>query len=79
MKIITAKTGLILLAAFFFIYFAKAQKKRSNTNTQIEFPEALYSSIEKSRHVSGIRIHPNKPDFNKKLWKAGIGAIKYKR
>lgn len=183
MKIITAKTGLILLAAFFFISFAKAQKKRSNTNTQIQFPEALYSSLEyrligpfrggrsaavtgvpgepnlfyfgatgggvwkttdggrswenisdgffggsigavevaksdpnviyvgggektlrgnvssgygvwktedagktwksvgleKSRQVSGIRIHPNNPDFNKKIWKTGIGAIKYYR
>ena len=69
MKIISAKTGLILLAALLFISFAKAQKKRNNTNTQIGYPEALYSSLEyrlvgpfrggRSAAVTGVPGEPN--------------------
>ena len=91
MKIISAKTGLILLAALLFISFAKAQKKRNNTNTQIGYPEALYSSLEyrlvgpfrggRSAAVTGVPGEPNLFYFGSTgggVWKTIDGGRSWK-
>ncbi|MGB5203721.1 MAG: glycosyl hydrolase [Eudoraea sp.] len=69
MKIITSKAGLIILAVFSFISLTNAQKKRTNSNTQTEYPEVLYSSLEyrlvgpfrggRSAAVTGVPGEPN--------------------
>lgn len=69
MKIITVKAGFLFLAIFSFISLTNAQKKRTNSNTQIEYPEALYSSLEyrlvgpfrggRSAAVTGVPGEPN--------------------
>lgn len=69
MKITTVKAGLLILAVFSFISLTYAQKKRTNSNTQIEYPEALYSSLEyrlvgpfrggRSAAVTGVPGEPN--------------------
>ena len=69
MKIITSKAGLLILAVFSFISLTNAQKKRTNSNTQTEYPEALYSSLEyrlvgpfrggRSAAVTGVPGEPN--------------------
>ena len=91
MKIISAKTGLILLSALLFISFAKAQKKRNNTNTQIGYPEALYSSLEyrlvgpfrggRSAAVTGVPGEPNLFYFGSTgggVWKTTDGGRSWK-
>jgi len=65
----TVKAGLLILAVFSFISLTYAQKRRANSNTQIEYPEALYSSLEyrlagpfrggRSAAVTGVPGEPN--------------------
>ncbi|MEP0133187.1 MAG: glycosyl hydrolase [Eudoraea sp.] len=69
MKMNTVKAGLLILAVFSFISLTYAQKRRANSNTQIEYPEALYSSLEyrlagpfrggRSAAVTGVPGEPN--------------------
>ncbi|UCD60946.1 MAG: glycosyl hydrolase [Flavobacteriaceae bacterium] len=69
MKFITAKACLLVLAALSLVSLTNAQKKRVTSNTQFEYPEALYSSLEyrlvgpfrggRSAAVTGVPQEPN--------------------
>ncbi len=69
MKFITARASLLVLAALTLTSPANAQKKRVNSNTEFEYPEALYSSLEyrlvgpfrggRSAAVTGVSGEPN--------------------
>jgi photosystem II stability/assembly factor-like uncharacterized protein len=69
MKFITVKASLFILTALSVICLTNAQKKRVSSNTQFEYPEALYSSLEyrlvgpfrggRSAAVTGVPDEPN--------------------
>ena len=69
MKFITVRTSLLVLAVLTLTSPANAQNKRVNSNTEFEYPEALYSSLEyrlvgpfrggRSAAVTGVPEEPN--------------------
>ena len=69
MKFITVKASLFILTALSVICLTNAQKKRVSSNTQFEYPEVLYSSLEyrlvgpfrggRSAAVTGVPEEPN--------------------
>ena len=69
MKFITAKASFLVLTALSLVSLTNAQNKRVTSNTQFEYPEALYSSLEyrlvgpfrggRSAAVTGVPQEPN--------------------